>query len=488
MPHALPTPAPASTLAVMPVTDAVDGRREQAVRPGIADRLAQQIRIRTVSAHRDRTGEQPFRTFRTLLAQQYPRVHAECDIVRVGGSGMLWHWPGRDSAHPLVLLAHYDVVPADEVDRWTHPPFDGVICDGTVWGRGAIDDKGELVTVLDALENLIAAGAQPARDVWVFSGGTEEYAGGEGGDDASAAVAYLLERGVEPWLVLDEGGAVVDDPLPGVRLHAAMIGLGEKGIATIRLTTLGEPGHASAPPRTSAPGRMARALSRIERTPFPRRLTPAIRGALRAFARGSSGGRGLDLQSLGLRMLAAVPPLGATVLGRMGGLPAALVGTTVAITRVESGTAINVLAGDASATLNVRILPGETVASVVERLRRVIADGQVELTVLEASDPSPMSPLDDRWDAIRSALQAGYPHAEAVPYLMVQASDSRHFHAHWPHVYRFAPLTMNAEQRASLHGIDEHVTIDALERGERFMRALMHPATASPATASRGSL
>ena len=434
-------------------------------RPGIAERLAQLIRIPTVSAELEQRGMGLFDDFVALIRRLYPLTHEHLELTQHTDLGILLRWKGKGAAAPLVLMAHFDVVPVDESDPWTHPPFDGVIADGRVYGRGTLDDKGPLLVILEAVENLLAAGFTPARDVCLSFGGNEETYG----DAARQIAASFRDRGETPWLVLDEGGAVVDAPLPFVRGQAAMIGLAEKGVLTLRLSARGEGGHASAPPAMTAVRRIARAAWRLDPATFRPHTPAAIRRLLSIFASRASGpGRVL------YRILAAWPALAARVFARLGGETAALVRTTVATTMASGGTAANVLPSQASATVNLRIAVGETVESTVARVRRRIADPGVEVMVLEGDDPSPSSPADGpEFAALATALAASYPEADAVPYIMMQASDSRHFHRFCPAVYRFAPLEMSAVQRASIHGVDENVTIDALERGERFHRALI---------------
>ncbi|WP_125107950.1 M20/M25/M40 family metallo-hydrolase [Gulosibacter massiliensis] len=435
-------------------------------RPGIAERLSRMIQVRTVSAELDARGREPFEAFVSLLAELYPRIHASLELERITDFGLLFRWAGETpSADPVVLMAHYDVVPVDEFDPWTHPPFEGRIEGGSVYGRGALDDKGPLVVLLDAVENLLAAEFVPARDVYLSFGGNEETFGAA----AQAIVVVFRERGLTPWLVLDEGGAVTDAPLPFVRGLAAMVGVGEKGVATVRLTARSDGGHASTPPPLTAVGRVSRAVSRLTPTTFTARAPAAITRMLGLFAARSTGaGRLL------YRLLAAWPWLNALVFARLGGEAAALVRTTVAPTKITGGTAHNVLPSQAEAVINLRLALGETVAGTVRRLQRRIADRSVAVDVLEGSDASPESPSDGpQFALIADAVRVSHPAAITVPYVTMAATDSRYFHQICPATYRFAPLLMNAEQRASIHGIDERVDIAELERGERFHRTLI---------------
>jgi carboxypeptidase PM20D1 len=435
------------------------------VRPGASERLALMVQLPTISAELEHRGLAEFDRFRELLSELYPLVHEHLAFEQVTDLGLLYRWRGRGDGDPVVLMAHYDVVPAVEDDGWTFPPFEGRIHDGSVHGRGTLDDKGPLLVLLEAVENLLADGFTPARDVYLSLGGNEESHGA-----AAAAIADLFrERRLTPWLVLDEGGAVVDAPLPFVKVPAAMVGVGEKGVLTLRLTTRGDGGHASAPPITTPTARIARAVHRLSPNPFPKRMPRSMRAMLAAFVPHTRGGARLLL-----RLLIASPRVTARVFSRLGGEPAALVHTTVAATMLDGGTAANVLPARAVATLNLRIAVGETVESATAHVRRVIRDPQVAVEVVEGSDPSPESPTDNaQFIAIAAAVGEAYPEATTAPYLMMAATDSRWFHRFSPAVYRFAPLAMTAAQRASIHGVDESVTIDSLDRGERFHRALI---------------
>lgn len=420
----------------------------------------------TVSAELEERGSAPFEAFVRLLEELYPLVHARLERERITEFGLLFRWPGRNAdAGPAVLMAHYDVVPVDESDDWTFPPFEGRIANGFVYGRGALDDKGPMLVLLEAVENLLGAGFVPERDVLLSFGGNEETFG----HAARTISDTLRERGVEPWLVLDEGGAVTDAPLPFVTGLAAMVGLGEKGIATLRLTAVSEGGHASVPPPLTAVGRVSRAVARLRPATFPAHAPRAVPTMLRRFA-GRARGIGGPLY----RLLGAWPWLNARVFALLGGEPAAMVRTTVAPTRLSGGTANNVLPSQASATVNLRLALGETVQGAAARVRRRIADPLVRVDVLEGNDASPESPADDaRFRLIAEAVRVSHPTAITVPYVTMAATDGRYFHRYWPAVYRFAPLAMSAELRATIHGVDERVEIAELERGERFHRALI---------------
>lgn len=426
----------------------------------MATRLSRMVQLETTEA----SGKATFAKFAALIAEEYPRVHARVVLEKLPEGGLLYHWKGQSDARPTVLMAHIDVVPA-EASSWSENPFAGTVRDGAVFGRGTLDDKGPLLVLLEAVENLVADNVTPAHDVYLSFGFNEETFGA----GAVAAAELLRSRNVTPWLVLDEGGAVVDAPLPFVPVKAAMVGVGEKGVMAVRLIAAADPGHASAPAATTAAARLAKAILRVERGAFPARMPPPFRDMLKQFRPHVPTRYKLALGSLGL-----FHRLGARLLVARGGESAALMHTTVVTTMLGGGTAPNVLPSNVTATLNVRVAHGETCASVVRRLERRIGDASISVEVDDGSDPSPLSPTDnEQFALIAAAVEAAYPGTVTAPYVMMAATDSRHFHRHSPAVYRFVPLAMTAAQRASIHGVDEHVTIDSLERGERFFQVLI---------------
>ncbi|WP_061961540.1 M20/M25/M40 family metallo-hydrolase [Demequina flava] len=439
----------------------------------IAEHLATVVRIPTIAPDSPRAltdeEEETFASHRAALRDLYPGVFAAAETEQVGRAGLLMRVPGATSERPIVLMAHQDVVPVPEeweAEGWEHAPFDGVIAEGRVHGRGTLDDKGALIVLLEALEELLAEGWSPARDVWLLFGGDEE----QHGASAVEAVALLEERGVEPWFVLDEGGAVASGAFPGLTTPMAAIGASEKGILTLELIVEGLGGHASMPPRQSAPGILARALTEVEDNPFPvsmhdisvemfEGVAPHLKGPMRAVLSRAERLRG---------------PL-ARVLPRLGAELAAMVRTTAAITMLEGSPAQNVLATRAKATLNCRIAVGSTVAETVAHLEEAIDDERVKVLIVESSEPSPVSPTGDdvRWTALVDAVGASYPDAVTVPYVMMAASDARHVARIAPAVYRFSPLAMDKKQREAIHGPNENVEIASLERGVDFYRALL---------------
>ncbi|TIC83046.1 M20/M25/M40 family metallo-hydrolase [Nocardioides sp. GY 10127] len=399
-----------------------------------------------------------------VMAAHFPLLHARLERVEVPGSpgALLFRWPGRSAERPVVLMAHQDVVPAGE--DWTGDPFEARLEAGTLWGRGVLDDKGSVAAVCQAVEDLLAAGHTPAQDVWLSFGHEEEVSG----EAAAHAAAELERRGVAPWLVLDEGGAVGTEVFPGVAVPVAFIGVAEKGTTSLHLTASGGGGHASTPARGGATARLARAVLALEKHPLPARLGDVTVEMFRRLAPHATGPIGAVLARVD-----RARPVAARALAAMGGEAAALVRTTTVTTTLAGSPALNVVATRATAGVNARIAPGESVADLLAHVRRTVGEG-IEVEVVEHGEPTPLSPWDDEAFALLEAgVREVFPDAVPTPYVVLAATDGRFFTGLCPRVYRFAPFRMSATQRASIHGPDEHLHVADLLDGVRFYRRLL---------------
>jgi carboxypeptidase PM20D1 len=437
------------------------------------ERLRELIRVPTVSrTETELQDADAFARFPVLLSELYPRVHAALGLERIGDLGLLYRWPGRTPGDALILMAHWDVVPADETG-WTHEPFAAdltVDADGShrLWGRGAIDDKGALGGILEAVEDLLAEGFVPENDVYLSFGGDEEVQGAA----AEATVRLLETRGLAVDFVLDEGGAVVQGQFPGVSEPTAVIGIAEKGIATIELRASEPGGHAAHPPRGhTATSRLARAIQRVSRQ-VPAGLPPT---AFPMFA--ALGSRAGGILGLAYRHPRLFRPVLLRALTRGSDEANALVRTTRVVTRLRGAAADNVLPEVATANVNLRIVVGSTLDAEVERIRRDVSDDRIAVRVVAGSNPPPVAPAAGRpWERIVGALASSHPESIAVPYAMLGATDGRHFARLTPAVYRFTPFEMTKAELAGLHAIDESIRVDAYLRGIAFYRTLLETA------------
>ena len=406
--------------------------------------------------------QQAFEQLHDALREHFPQLHSSLDLTPVGRHGLLFRWPGASADKPVVLMAHQDVVPI--AGEWTHDPFGGEIVDGVIHGRGTLDDKGQLVAICAAVEGLLVEGFAPAYDVWLSFGSDEETTG----EAARAAVEELRRQGVAPWFVLDEGGAVAFDAFPTITAPVGVVGVAEKGTTDVRLRVTGDGGHSSTPRRNGPTARLARAITRLDRMSMPVQLpAPTVEMFERIAPYAAK-----PLQPV-LANAGRLAPALARLLTRLGPEPAALTRTTVAITTLEGSPAANVIASAASAGVNLRIMVGETVAEVVERLRAAIGDKQVEIEVVRAGEPSPISPRDEAFAKITDTIAEIFPEAVPAPYTVMAATDSRFFYEISDRVYRFAPFRMTAAQRATIHAADENIRVDDYLDGIRFYRRLI---------------
>jgi carboxypeptidase PM20D1 len=437
--------------------------------PRAVAKLQALVRIPTVSQRDlDLLDTAAFDEFVAELERQFPLLHERLELTRVHTHGLLFHWRGASSARPVVLMAHLDVVPVE--GTWRHDAFSGAVVDGSIWGRGTLDDKGSLVAICEAVETLLEQDLTPAQDVWLSFGCDEEVFG----TAATTAVEELRRRGVRPWFVVDEGGAVAHDAFTGVGKPIGVVGVTEKGIMSVLLRVEGRGGHASTPARMGPTARLARAILRVDRSPMPsslpaptlelfRRLAPHAPLALR------------PLMANAARLGPALPRL----LTALGPESAAMVRTTFAITTLQGSPALNVIAGRATAGVNIRIMLGDTSASVLAHLRKVIRDDQVEIDVVEVFEPSPLSPYstaehsDEAFDLVTATISEVFPDAVPAPYVMMAATDSRSFSPICERIYRFAPFRMTKAQREAIHSYDEHLGVDDFLDGVRWYQRLV---------------
>jgi carboxypeptidase PM20D1 len=452
--------------------------------PAVAEtpeqRLAHAIGFATISHESAEQFEQaPFDAFHAWLAASYPRVHATLQRERVGRASLLYHWPGRDaSLAPILLTSHMDVVPAPDPETWTHPPFAGVIADGYVWGRGALDNKSGVIATLEALERLVAAGFTPERGLWVAFGHDEEVSGEQG---AGAITKLLAERGVRVWFSVDEGMAIgepgattlTDTPL-------ALVGVAEKGYLTLRLTARGAGGHSSVPPPSTAIGRLSRAIVRLEERPMEARTQGVVSEMLRAVAPHTSG-----LQ----RVVLAWPWLfGPLIESQLESEPTtnAMVRTTTAVTMIDGGVKANVLPREASARVNFRLLPGDESEAVIAHVREAIDDPEIEIAVETVNEASPVADVgSDAFALLSAVIREAAPEAVVAPALVVGGTDTRHYAQISENGFRFLPIRFSADDFERMHGRDERLSVENLHFAVDFYERLLRRATGGEALVAR---
>ena len=429
------------------------------------DALAQLVRCKTVS-YNDKALEDDgeFEKLIGLLPGLYPKVFEVCSFDQLPDRALLMRWPGKQDGDPTVLMAHYDVVPVNE-ENWEKPPFAGILEDGILWGRGTLDTKVTFNGVFSAANYLIGKGFQPEKDIYfAFSGGEEV-----NGKGAPNIVQYFIDHNIQPALVVDEGGAVVENVFPGVSKPCGVIGIAEKGMMNVQYRALSGGGHASAPKPHTPVGVLAAACKRVEDHPFKAHIEGPAAQMFDTLGRYST--------PLYRMIFANLWCFGWVIdlLGKMsGGEINALVRTTSAFTQMEGSSARNVIPPEARMVANMRLNPADSVASALEYLKKTVQDNNVEITVLESFEPSPVSETDcPAWDKVAYAVANTWKGCVVTPYLMVQCSDSRHYGKISNHVYRFSAMDMTAEERASIHGNNERIRVETIAKAVEFYIRLM---------------
>lgn len=435
-----------------------------------AQRLAEAIRFQTISnAFNPDQAAVPLRAMQAHLAASFPAFHAATRLEVVGGYSLLFTWQGSDPAvGPIALLAHQDVVPVapgTEKD-WQHPSFDGVVADGFVWGRGSWDDKGNLYSILEAAEALAKAGFRPKRTIYFAFGHDEEVSGTRG---AQAMAALLKSRGVKLDFVLDEGLLITEGILKGLDKPMALIGVAEKGYATLVLNARATPGHSSMPPRETAIGMMSAALTHLENARLPMQIRSTVAEMFATIAPEMSGFNRVVLSNLWL-----FKPLLLREFEKSGPTEAT-VRTTTALTIFNAGDKDNVLPGNAEAVVNFRLLPGDTQASVTEHVRKVIGNEKIEIKPYPGNtDPPPVTGItSESYRALNTTIREVFPDALVAPGLMVAATDSRHYAGVTDNIFRFSPVRANSEDLKRFHGTNERLSIANYADMIRFYRRLM---------------
>ncbi|HUX12733.1 MAG TPA: M20/M25/M40 family metallo-hydrolase [Spirochaetia bacterium] len=465
--HRRTTPSPALYAPRGSEGDAVDERTTQAV-----DRFRQAIRFATVTPGESEQGAALLLDqFQEFLAVSYPSFHAAAERTSLGSFGVTYRWPGlKRDLRPVLLVAHYDVVPV-EASKWSHPPFaaDLVREEGVdfVYGRGALDTKNTLIAIMESCEALAISGFRPSHDVYIAFGGDEELNGTRG---ARVMAHGFAEQGIHFAWVHDEGGLVSDGSLPGITTPLAVVGVDEKGYTNLTLAVVQPPGHSSRPPHVQAAAVLGRALSRLEWHPFPLRLIPSVRSFFEGLVPFVDFGRAVLLANLWL-----FRPL---FFFAMSGNPTvlSLLQTTLAMTMLSGGTAANVLPDRVEATLNLRLLPGWSVPSVLERVRRAVGDDRVAVSLAPGflnEEPVVGRGVGPGFQTVKAAVEAAFPGVPVLPYLTTGQTDSRHYAGVADEILRFAPMRLTPSELDRIHGNDERISVENFISGIRFYEALL---------------
>ncbi len=430
--------------------------------------LSEATQIKTISHQNPAENDRPqWDKLHDWLQSSYPAAHLRMTRDILPNGTLIYHWSGRDPAlQPIIVMAHQDVVPVTEGTEtdWKYPPFSGTIADHAVWGRGTVDDKGSLIGLFEALDALARQGFRPKRGIYLISGHDEE----AGGSGAASAATELKAMGVKAIYAIDEGSIVLTDP-PGIDSPAILIGIAEKGYATLKVTANAPGGHSSMPPKQTGVETLARAVLDITGHPFPLKLTGPGESMIEALAAKKGGKMKMAVANRWLfgpvlrRELASVPST------------AAAFHTTIAPTMLQGSPKENVLAQSASALINYRIAPWNTSADVMARAKFAVGAAKVDLSwVSIPKEPSRISSINsDGWKWIAAAAKADAPDAVLAPILVVAATDGRSMESVSDEVYRFMPMHFSLKEAEMIHGTNEHMSIDSLKRMIDFYSRLI---------------
>jgi carboxypeptidase PM20D1 len=431
--------------------------------------LAQAIRIKTISQERGKINLKVFNQLHEMLENAYPLVHQQLKREVISDATLLFTWQGKQpELQPVLFAAHQDVVPADEgtLDAWNYPPFSGEIADGFIWGRGSLDIKSQMIAIFESIEMLLAEEYTPERTILLAFGQDEEVGGKQG---AAKIVEQLEAKNIHLAAMLDEGGTIMNGTIPGVTMPVALVGNAEKGHISLKLSCEATPGHSAMPGKDMAIIRLARALIRLDNSPQPVSIR-AFREMFKSLGTAASFGMQFVMANLWFfgpiarRQMEDNPQVNASIR------------TTTAFTMIHSGVKENVLPHSAEALVNMRLLPGDTIRIVCNRVRKIIKDDRVKFEVIEGAnwEASPLSPTDtNAYKSLERTISQVFDGVAVAPYLVLGATDSRYYAPISDSVYRFSPFEMAPEDLNRMHGINERLSVEALKKMVQFFHHLI---------------
>ncbi len=422
--------------------------------------LSELVQIPTVSVLDVENGDYTqHEKFIEKLLTLYPNIVEKSEFERIEKYGLVFKIAGKASENPTVLMSHYDVVPTVG-QNWSFEPFSGEIANGYIHGRGTLDTKGTLVCTCEAVETMLERGFVPKNDIYLCFGGDEEI----GGEICKKVVAHLKEKGVKPALVFDEGGAIVENIFPGVSKECAVIGISEKGMCDISLTAKASGGHASSPDASNPVNILANAICKIQNNQMKADIIPAVSEMLDTLGRHSSFVYKIIFANMWL-----FKPLVTKIFVSGGGETSALCKTTFAFTTIEGSKARNVLPTTASMNINVRVLNNITVADMVAHIKKVVNDDRVAVEIVMKNEPSPVANTkSEGYLKVKRAMNACFPDVVVSPYVMIAASDSRHYAEISDCALKFAPFKLSKKDRGSIHSTDEKISVENMMGGVEF--------------------
>lgn len=414
-------------------------------------KLSEMVQCETVS-ERANPNIEKFRAFHKVMEKLFPTVFANCEKTDLDGN-LILKWNGKTDAEPILLMSHMDVVEAS--GEWKYPYFSGTIAEGKVWGRGSADTKCSLMAFYQAVEEMINDGYTPECDVYLVSSCTEEI-GGSGGP---AICNWLKERGVHLYMLCDEGGSIIRDPIGGVPGHFAAVGIFEKGYGDLRFKAHSNGGHASAPKKNTPIARLAKFVTQVEnKYPFASRFTPAVTAMFKTLAPYASFGLRLVFSNLWL-----FGPLLKKVMPMISAQAAAMLRTTIAFTMQSGSAGFNVIPQEASVCANMRYIPHQSTDESIEIITNLAKKYDIETEVVYRGYPSKSLDLNGRpYAIVKECINKVFPDIGVMPYVVTGATDARFYGDVCDACVRFSPVLYGPEQMAGMHGLNENIECGCL--------------------------
>ena len=428
----------------------------------LAQKLSKMIQYDTTS-HANVHEEEKFLGFHKVLEELFPLVHEKLERTVIDGN-LLYYWKGKSREKPILLMSHQDVVPAE--GEWLHEPFSGDIADGKVWGRGASDTKCSVMAFFEAVEELLREGYTPECDVYLASSCTEEWAG----DGAPKIVAELKRRGVELFIVCDEGGGIIAEPIGGIKGNFAMVGVFEKGKADVKFTARSTGGHASAPAKNTPIARLVAFVNEVEtHTPFKRKFLPEVSAMFARLAPYAPFGLKLVMGNLWL-----FAPIMKPVLGKISAQAGAMLQTTIAFTMQSGSDAYNVLPQEATLGANMRFIPHQGEKESLEIIKAIAAKHGLETEIVHSNDyTEPVDINGEAFKLVERVIGETFPGLPVSPYVMTGATDAQFYQPICPSCIRFAPVIYGPEQMKGMHGLNENIEYNCLPGAVSFYQNLI---------------
>ena len=446
----------------------------------VSRHLSEALQFKTISfPDSSKIDGKEFLALHNYFEKIFTNLHTSLEKKVIGLYSLVYKWEGKDvDLKPMLLMAHIDVVPApqDMETPWKHPPFSGTISEGYIWGRGTLDDKSSVLGILEAVEVLTAEGFQPERTIYLAFGHDEEV----GGSNGAAKIAnYFQSQKIEFEYILDEGGLVVDGMLPGLSAPTALIGIAEKGYLSIVLTAESPGGHSSAPPKHTAVGILSSAIHNLEKNPLPGELKGATEIMFEYIGPEMSFLPRVLFSNLWLTRDILEYQLSKSAFTN------AMLRTTTAATMFEGSLAENVLPETAKATINFRIIPGDSITGIIEHVRNTLNDPLVKITPLSMGisggiEASPISDVNSsNFTMLQYTIRQIFPHALAAPWLLIGSTDSKYFTKMCDNIYRFVPTQTTNEDMGGYHGSNERISIGSYIQTIRFYIQLIRNSSLS---------